>query len=92
MDIETKKQKLMETFNTKDKYPAKEFFHWHGVLTGSCEAGRLQFVKEHEIDIENGTMRVDEFFDIAKNAYGCGRIEEVRKKYNEKLLEKLLNR
>ena len=85
-------KEFLERFKSKDKYPAKDFLFWHGILTRSVEYESLRLFEENGIDLENGTMRVDDFFDIAKDAYGWETIKKVRKKYNEKLLEKLLNR
>ena len=51
------------------KYPAKELFTWHHILTGSCKAGRESFCKDNGIDIENDTYTIYEFIELTKNSY-----------------------
>jgi len=84
MNFSERKQKFLELFRYSEEYPAKEFFIWHGLLTGSCEAGRLRFIKDHGFDLEKDMMTVGEFFDLVKGEYGWDIIKDVRKKYNEK--------
>ena len=52
------------------KYPAKELFAWHHVLTGSCKAGRMAFCLDRGIDLEKDTYSVVEFIRLTKDAYG----------------------
>lgn len=52
------------------KYPARELFTWHHILTGSCKAGRMAFCRDKGIDLENGTYSVVEFIRLTKDAYG----------------------
>ena len=52
------------------KYPAKELFAWHHVLTGSCKAGRMAFCLDKGIDLEKDTYSVVEFIRLTKDAYG----------------------
>ena len=63
------------------KYKAKDLFHWHYVLTGSCRQGRLAFCKDNDIDIENAMYSVDEFINLTVNSYGGSTIEALRKAY-----------
>lgn len=51
------------------KYPAKELFTWHHILTGSCKTGRESFCKDKGIDIENDTFTIYEFIELTKNSY-----------------------
>ena len=51
------------------KYPAKELFTWHHILTGSCKTGRESFCKDNGIDIENDTFTIYEFIELTKNSY-----------------------
>ena len=62
------------------KYSAKDLFEWHHKLTGSCEMGRLAFVKEHDIDLDNGLYTVEEFVHICQNDYGGSTIKKLMKK------------
>ena len=54
----------------RKKYPAKELFVWHHVLTGSCKAGRMAFCLDRGIDLEKDTYSVVEFIRLTKDAYG----------------------
>ena len=65
-------------FQSDKKYPASEFFKWHHILTGSCEFGRREFCRQHNIDIENGQYTVEEFIEITKNAYGGDTIKKLK--------------
>ena len=58
-----------EQFNAVDKYPAKAFFDWHNRLTGSCLFGRLQFIKDNNINLED-MYTVEEFVQLTKGSYG----------------------
>ena len=64
-------------------YPVRTFFEWHHRLTGSCEAGRRAFARDHALDIENGTMSVWEFLNLTKDAYGGSTIRKVLKRAEE---------
>jgi len=66
-------------------YPASDFFAWHHRLTGSCEMGRLAFVRERGIDLENGTYTVEEFINLTKAAYGGKIITKLEEFYHGKL-------
>ena len=59
-----------EEFKPGIKYPAKQFFDWHGRLTGSCLFGREQFARDKGIDLENDMFTVAEFCEMTKDAYG----------------------
>ena len=63
------------------KYKAKDLFHWHHVLTGSCRQGRLAFCNDNDIDIENAMYSVAEFINLTVNSYGGSTIKSLRKAY-----------
>ena len=65
-------------FESGKKYPASEFFKWHHILTGSCEFGRREFCRQHNIDLDNDTYTVEEFIEITKNAYGGETIKKLK--------------
>ena len=50
-------------------YPVMTLYDWHHRLTGSCEAGRKAFAKDHGIDL-NADMTREAFFELTKDAYG----------------------
>lgn len=66
------------------KYPVSDLYNWHHRLTGSCEMGRKQFARNHNIDIDHDEMTVEEFIEITKNAYGGEVIKKLRKAYDQK--------
>ncbi len=59
------------------KYPAKDLFDWHNNLTGSCEAGRMSFVRSHDIDLDHDTYTVEEFVALCKDSYGGQTIQKL---------------
>ncbi len=58
-----------------------DLFAWHNRLTGSCEMGRRAFAKEHDIDVENGSMTVENFIKLTINSYGGETIEKLKERY-----------
>ena len=52
------------------KIPAMELFHWHHILTGSCELGRRTFARDKDINLDTDEFTVEEFVNITCNAYG----------------------
>ena len=59
------------------KYPARELFVWHHILTGSCKAGRESFCRDNGIDIENSTFTIYEFISLTKDSYGGETIKKL---------------
>ena len=51
------------------KYPNRLLYDWHHRLTGSCEAGRKAFARDHGLTLD-GEMTREEFFELTKDAYG----------------------
>lgn len=70
MNAEEAIEEFLKKFDLDKKYPAKDFYRWHHILTGSCEMGRNEFVNSHEIDLENGLYTVKDFIELTKNSYG----------------------
>lgn len=56
--------------NFSTKYPAKDLFIWHHILTGSCKMGRKSFCENKGIDINGDIFTVYEFIELTKNSYG----------------------
>src|ERR1700761_6586612 len=54
LSFEEKKSEFIGLFKKDGVYPNRHFFEWHHHLTGSCESGRLMFVKSHGIDLDEG--------------------------------------
>lgn len=60
------------------KYPARELFTWHHVLTGSCKTGREAFCRDKGIDIDHDTFTIYEFISLTENSYGGDTIRELK--------------
>ena len=80
MDEDERIESFINEFNAKDKYSAKVFYDWHHRLTGSCEFGRQNFVKNHGIDLEEDSFTVKEFCELCKNDYGGEIIKKIIKR------------
>lgn len=72
------------------QYPSKDMvaknidlFDWHNRLTGSCNMGRREFAKSHDIDINNGSMTVAEFMKLTEESYGGHVIKKLKQRYNQ---------
>ena len=75
---EERLQKFREHFiDFSKKYPARELFAWHHVLTGSCKAGREAFCRDNGIDIDKDTFTIHEFIRLTKNSYGGETIKKL---------------
>ena len=83
MDVDEKINLFLKKFNMTDEYPAKDFYEWHHILTGSCEMGRNTFVKNRGIDLENDKYTVREFIDLTKDDYGGGIIKTIEERLSE---------
>ena len=60
------------------KYPARELFVWHHVLTGSCKAGREAFCRDKGIDVDNDEFTIHEFIKLTENSYNCHVIKKLK--------------
>ena len=76
--IEERIAEFKAEFESGKQYPASEFFKWHHILTGSCEFGRREFCRQHNIDLDNDTYTVEEFIELTKNAYGGEVIRQIK--------------
>ena len=80
MSTEERITQFIKTFNGTDRYPAKTFFNWHSLLTGSCLMGRKAFVESNHISLEKD-YTVKEFIGFCENAYGGEVIRRVKRYY-----------
>ena len=60
------------------KYPARELFVWHHVLTGSCKAGREAFCHDKGIDVDKDEFTVYEFIGLTENSYNGHVIKKLK--------------
>lgn len=65
------------------KRPAMDFFSWHHRLTGSCEQGRREFARQHDIDIDNDEMTPEEFFALTRDSYGSSIIRQTEDRFTK---------
>ena len=63
-------------------YSNEDLYHYHHVLTGSCEMGRQSFKESHGLTLK-GTMTVREFVELTKDAYNGDIIKELPKEYGQ---------
>ena len=77
--IEGRVSEFKKHFGDFDKeYPNKDLYEWHHILTGSCKMGRDSFAINHKIDIENGSMTVNEFIKLTENEYNGDVIKKLK--------------
>ena len=81
MDEEERIEAFMAEHDLDTAYPNTDLYSWHHRLTGSCEMGRKAFAEDHGIDVEHGSMTVEEFIALTKNAYGGAIIQKLEQKY-----------
>jgi hypothetical protein len=74
--VEERIKLFNEKFENGMKYPATEFYDWHSILTGSCQAGKDSFIRNNNIDM-NGSFTTAEFCALVKNAYGSDVIKQL---------------
>lgn len=63
------------------KRPATDFFSWHHRLTGSCEQGRREFARQHDVDIDSDEMTPEEFFALTRDSYGGSIIRQTEEAF-----------
>ena len=66
---------FLDAIKPNTEYPVMTLYDWHHRLTGSCEAGRKAFAKDHGIDL-SADMTREAFFELTKDAYGGSVIRE----------------
>ena len=69
---------FLDAIKPNTGYPVMTLYDWHHRLTGSCEAGRKAFAKDHGIDL-SAYMTREAFFELTKDAYGGDVIREAMK-------------
>ena len=70
MTTEERIAAFCKEFKPAVKRPATDFFSWHHRLTGSCEQGRREFARQHDVDIDSDEMTPEEFFALTRDSYG----------------------
>jgi len=77
MSIDDKIESFISQFDMSLKYPASKFYDWHNKLTGSCEFGRDNYFKNHEIDMDD-KYTVTQFINLTLNEYGGEIISQLK--------------
>ena len=81
MPTEERIEAFCAEFKPGVKRPAADFFSWHHRLTGSCEQGRREFARQHDIDIDSDTLTPEEFFALTRDSYGGSIIRQTEKAF-----------
>ena len=79
MNTEEKVDEFVKKFDKDGVYPTKDFYEWHGILTGSCKMGRDCFARDNNVDLD-GNMSTVEFLQLTKKALGHEIIRNVMKR------------
>ena len=82
MTVEERIDLFLKEIKSNTEYPAKIFYDWHHRLTGSCEFGRNEFIKRHNINLDE-MMTVKRFIELTQDEYGGEIIRELEKRLNE---------
>ena len=70
MPIEQRIEKFKAQFpDFSYKYPAKDLFTAHNLLTGSCKFGRKSWCENKGIDINKDLFTIHEFITLTKDSY-----------------------
>ena len=81
MPTEERIAAFCKEFKPGVKRPAMDFFSWHHRLTGSCEQGRKEFVRQHSIDINHDELTPEEFFALTRDSYGGSIIRQTEEAF-----------
>ena len=81
MPTEERIEAFCAEFKSGVKRPAMDFFSWHHRLTGSCEQGRREFARQHDVDIDSDTLTPEEFFALTRDSYGGSIIKQAEKEF-----------
>lgn len=77
LDVDEVITEFCKHFEKEKSYKGAEFFKWHHYLTGSCLQGRKNFVKNHDLSL-NDEFTVDEFIKLTEKDYGGKIIKQLK--------------
>lgn len=77
LDINEVIAEFCNHFEKEKSYKGSEFFKWHHYLTGSCLQGRENFVKNHNLSLDD-EFTVDEFIKLTEKDYGGKIIKQLK--------------
>lgn len=81
MPTEERIAAFCKEFKPGVKRPAMDFFSWHHRLTGSCEQGRREFARQHDVDIDRDELTPEEFFALTRDSYGGSIIRQTEEAF-----------
>ena len=81
MPTEERIAAFCKEFRSGVKRPAMEFFSWHHRLTGSCEQGRREFARQHDVDLDSDELTPEEFFALTRDSYGGSIIRQTEEAF-----------
>ena len=81
MPTEERIDAFCKEFKPGVKRPAMEFFSWHHRLTGSCEQGRIELARQHDVDIDSDELTPEEFFALTRDSYGSSIIRQTEEAF-----------
>ena len=81
MPTEERIEAFCAEFKPGVKRSAKDFFSWHNRLTGSCEQGRIEFARQHDVDIDSDELTPEEFFALTRDSYGSSIIRQTEEAF-----------
>ena len=79
MSVEEKIERFKDAHPEIDT-PYDDLFEWHYALTGSCEAGRLAWCNNHELE-PTDSITVRSFIELTRDNYGGDIIRQLAKSY-----------
>lgn len=82
MPTEKRIAAFCKEFKPGVKRPATDFFSWHHRLTGSCEQGRREFARKHNVDIDSDELTPEEFFALTRDSYGGSIIRQTEEAFS----------
>ena len=83
MPTEERIEAFCAEFKPGVKRPAMDFFLWHNRLTGSCEQGRREFARQHDVDIDRDELTPEEFFALTRDSYGGSIIRQTEDRFTK---------
>ena len=82
MPLEDRIAKFKEIYPDADvKIPARDLYDWHHTLTGSCNMGRDNFAREHNINVDKDEFTIREFVALTCKSYGSDAINKLAEAY-----------
>lgn len=74
---------LLSEIELGQKYKVSIWYDWHHRLTGSCEAGRKAWMRNHGVTMDD-EYTLEEFCDLTKNGYGGAIIKQLAERIGKK--------